>query len=66
MKKFLIIIEQAEAGYSAYGPDLPGCMATGETKSDIETNIYEAITFHLEGLAIPESKSEAEVLLIAV
>lgn len=70
MKKFLIIIEQTDTGYSAYVPDLPGCIVTGETKSAIETNIYEAITFHLEGLKeegldIPESKSEAEVLLIA-
>ncbi len=70
MKKFLIIIEQTDTGYSAYVPDLPGCIATGETKSDVEANIYEAITFHLEGLkeeglTIPESKSEAEILLIA-
>jgi len=70
MRKFLIIIEPTNTGYSAYVPDLPGCIATGDTKSDIEANMYEAITFHLaglkeEGLAIPESKSEAEVLLIA-
>ena len=70
MRKLLIIIKQTGIGYSAYVPDLPGCIATGNSKPEIETNIYEAITFHLEGLkeeglAISESKFEAEVLLIA-
>ena len=71
MRKFLIIIERTETGFSAYVPDLPGCIATGDTKELVENNIYEAIQFHLEGLkeeglTIPEAKSEAEVLLIAV
>jgi predicted RNase H-like HicB family nuclease len=71
MRKFLIIIERTETGFSAYVPDLPGCIATGDTKELLENNIYEAIQFHLEGLKeeglnIPEAKSEAEVLLIAV
>lgn len=50
MRKFLIIIEKTATGYSAYVPDLPGCVATGATKADTETNIYEAITFHLAGV----------------
>lgn len=68
MKKYLIIIETTPAGFSAYVPDLPGCIATGSTKKEIEQNIYEAVQFHLEGLQeeglpIPESRSEAETLL---
>ena len=71
MKKFLIIIETTSTGFSAYVPDLPGCVATGSTKAEVEQNIYEAIQFHIdgmkeEGLEIPESRSEAETLLIAV
>ena len=67
MKKYLIISERTETGYSVYVPDLPGCIATGETKEIAEKNIYEAIKFHLEGLQeenmlIPESKSEAITL----
>lgn len=68
MKKYLIIIETTPTGFSAYVPDLPGCIATGSTKKEIEQNIYEAVQFHLEGLQeeglpIPESRSEAETLL---
>ena len=48
--KYLIVIEQTETGYSAFSPDLPGCVATGETREETETNMREAITFHLEGL----------------
>ena len=67
MKKYLVIFEKTSAGYSAYVPDLPGCVATGITKEETEKNIFEAIQFHLEGLAlegsaIPEPISEAEVL----
>ena len=55
-------------GYSAYVPDLPGCATTGKTKSDIERNIYEAIKFHVEGLieeglSIPDSKTESEIIV---
>ena len=71
MQKFLINIEKTESGFSSYVPDLPGCIATGDTKEDLEKNISEATYFHLEGLkeeglAIPEAKSEAHVLSIAV
>ncbi|MBC8485099.1 MAG: type II toxin-antitoxin system HicB family antitoxin [Bacteroidetes bacterium] len=69
MKKCLIIFEKTKTGYSVYVPDLPGCIATGETKDMAENNIYEAIKIHLEGLKkeniiIPESKSEAGTLYI--
>lgn len=64
MRKFLIIIEKTDTGYSAYVPDLPGCIATGNTRENTEKNIYEAIQFHLEGmkesnLPIPLNKTEA-------
>ena len=50
--KFLIVIEKTDTGYSAYSPDIDGCIATGGTKSEVEKNMKEAIEFHLEGLAV--------------
>ena len=57
--KYAVIIEAGERNYSAYVPDVPGCVATGTTLEDVERNIREAIAFHLEGfklegLPIPE------------
>ncbi len=71
MYKFLVVIEKANANFSAYSPDLSGCVATGKTREDAEMNMYEAITFHLQGLrednlVIPESVSYAEIMAIAV
>jgi len=70
MKRFLILFEKTDTGYSAYAPDLPGCIATGRTKLEAEENIFLDIEFHLEGLQtenqpIPEPKSESEVLVFA-
>ncbi len=48
--KYLIVIEQTQTGYSAFSPDLPGCVTTGPTREETETNMREAIAFHLEGL----------------
>ncbi len=48
--RYAVIIEQAEGNYSAYVPDLPGCITTGTTIEEIEQNIREAIELHLEGL----------------
>ncbi|MBT8052832.1 MAG: type II toxin-antitoxin system HicB family antitoxin [Xanthomonadales bacterium] len=48
--KYAVVIEQAESNYSAYVPDLQGCVATGSTIEDVEKKIREAIEFHLEGL----------------
>jgi predicted RNase H-like HicB family nuclease len=67
--RFLIIIEDAGANFSAYSPDLPGCAATGATRVDAEANMYEAIQMHIEGLreegvAIPESTAFAEYVLV--
>ncbi|MBU4311157.1 MAG: type II toxin-antitoxin system HicB family antitoxin [Candidatus Omnitrophica bacterium] len=68
MKKFLVIIEETKTGYSAYVPSLPGCVATGKTRDEIEQNMYEAINLHLEGLKaeglpIPEVNCESEVMV---
>ena len=48
--RYAIVIERAEANYSAYVPDLPGCVATGDTVAAVEGEIREAIRFHIEGL----------------
>ena len=63
--KYGIVIEQANGNYSAYVPDLPGCIATGATAEETEREIREAIKFHLEGLRedglpIPEATSIVE------
>ena len=59
MKKYLIVIEPTETGFSAYSPDLPGWVSTGRTREEVEHNMREAIAFHLDGLreegqAVPE------------
>ena len=48
--RYAIVIEQAEGNFSAYVPDLPGCVATGATVEEAESQIREAIEFHLEGM----------------
>jgi predicted RNase H-like HicB family nuclease len=48
--RFAIVIEKAEANTSAYVPDLPGCVATGDTVEDVEREIRDSIRFHIEGL----------------
>ena len=48
--RYAIVIEKAENNYSAYVPDLPGCVATGATVEETEAQIREAIEFHLEGM----------------
>ena len=48
--KFVVIIEKAEENYSAYAPDLPGCISTGRTIEETERNMRDAIEFHLEGM----------------
>ena len=50
MKKYLIVFEKTGDGYSAYSPDLPGCVSTGGTQAEVEAGIREAIEFHLDGL----------------
>jgi len=48
--KYAVVIEKAGENLSAYVPDLPGCIATGDTVSKVEQQIREAISFHLDGL----------------
>ena len=50
--KYLIVIENSETGYSAYSPDLPGCVATGSTVEETERSMQAAIEFHVEGLRL--------------
>lgn len=50
MSRYLIILEPTVSGFSAYSPDLPGCVSTGRTRADVEANMREAIQFHLAGL----------------
>lgn len=48
--KYLVVIEKTRTGFSAYSPDLDGCVAVGTTREDVERNMREAIEIHLEGL----------------
>ncbi len=48
--QYLIVIEKTTTGYSAYSPDLDGCIATGSSREEVEQNMREAMDFHLEGL----------------
>jgi len=50
MNRVRIVVEKAKHNYSAYSPDLPGCVATGTTRKEAEQNIHEAIKVHLRGL----------------
>lgn len=50
MNKYLVIVEETETGYSAFSPDLPGCVATGKTRDDVEQTMRDAIQFHLDGM----------------
>jgi predicted RNase H-like HicB family nuclease len=50
MHRFLIVIEKAKKNYSAYSPDLPGCVATGKTRDEAEERMHEAIGMHIRGL----------------
>lgn len=60
--KYLIVVEKGPRNYSAYVPDLPGCVATGKTHQAVEKNIREAIAFHLQGMkedGVPPNPPEA-------
>ena len=50
MKRYLVVIEKGGRNFSAFCPDLPGCVATGDTRQDIRGNMRSAILFHIEGL----------------
>lgn len=68
--KYAVVIEEAEHNFSAYVPDLPGCIATGETMEEVESEIRIAIPFHLDGMRedgedIPKPKSTVEYIEVA-
>ena len=68
--RYTIVIERAGTNFSAYVPDLPGCVATGSTAEEAEANIREAIAFHVEGLRedglpIPPALSQVDYVEIA-
>lgn len=70
MNPYLVIIEKTATGFSAYSPDLPGCVATGRTRKGVEKEIHDAIEFHIEGLRlagqrIPQPQSEASYCEVA-
>jgi predicted RNase H-like HicB family nuclease len=69
MHRFLIVIEKADGNYSAYSPDLPGCVATGKTRDQAAHNMHAAIDLHVRGLLedklpVPQSRSFAEYVAI--
>jgi predicted RNase H-like HicB family nuclease len=71
MKRYAIVIEKGPSNFSAYVPDLPGCVATGATVEETESLLREAIDLHLEGmredgLQIPEPASLVEYLEVSV
>jgi len=68
--KYLIIIEKANDNYSAYLPDVPGCIATGKTIEETKKNITEALVMHLQGLiedglSSPEPKAKADYVAVS-
>jgi predicted RNase H-like HicB family nuclease len=69
--RYTVIIERAPENYAAYVPDLPGCIATGDSREEVEQNIREAILFHLEtlredGFPFPEPTTESEVVDVSL
>ena len=68
--RILTVVEKTETGYCAYSPDIPGCVATGATREEVERTMREAISFHLEGLRadgyeVPEPTSYATYVEVA-
>jgi predicted RNase H-like HicB family nuclease len=69
MHRFLVIVEKAGKNYSAYSPDLPGCVATGKTREETERRMHEAIELHVKGLledGLPVPRSHASAAFVAV
>jgi predicted RNase H-like HicB family nuclease len=68
--KYAVVIEKAQSNYSAYVPDLPGCVAAASTIEEVEKEIREAIEFHIEGMrkdgeAAPQPSSSVEYIEVA-
>jgi predicted RNase H-like HicB family nuclease len=68
--KYLVVIEPTSTGFSSYSPDLPGCVSTGATRAECESNMREAVEFHLDGLreegeAVPVPEASATFVEVA-
>ena len=68
--RYLVVVERGAKSFGAYVPDLPGCIAVGETRDEVLASIHEAIEFHLEGLKedgqpIPPPSSSSEIVEVA-
>jgi predicted RNase H-like HicB family nuclease len=68
--RYLVVVEKGPTSFGAYVPDLPGCIAVGETRDEVLASIHEAIEFHLEGLKedgqpIPPPSSSGELVEVA-
>lgn len=71
MIEYLAVIEEGDNSFGTYVPDLPGCVAAGETKEEVIRLIREAVELHLEktreqGLPIPEPRSQAEFVRVGI
>ncbi len=71
MYRFLVIFEKGDQGYGAYAPDLPGCVAVGDTQEEVKKNMREAILLHLQGMIedqkpIPMPQTIAEYIDISL
>ena len=69
MHRFLVVIEKVKGNYSAYSPDLPGCVATGTTREETENKMHQAIEMHIQGLLednlpIPEPQALAKYIAV--
>ncbi|MBI2922793.1 MAG: type II toxin-antitoxin system HicB family antitoxin [Planctomycetes bacterium] len=67
--KYAVVIEEAGRNFSAYVPDLPGCIATGRTLPEVRRHLREAIAFHIDGLrtaglAVPKSRTRCEQVVL--
>ena len=65
--QYTVVIEETGNGYSAYEPDVPGCVAAGDTVSEVEHLIREALVFHIESLRehgepVPEPRASAALV----
>ena len=70
MNRYLVIIEKTATGFSAYSPDVSGCVASGSTRNEVEAEFHDAMEFHIEGLqlageAVPAPQSQAAYCEVA-
>ncbi len=70
MYRYLVIVEKAKRNYSAYSPDLPGCVATGRTPQETKRRMQEAIQMHIrglveDGLPIPKPQAISDYVTVA-